>query len=311
MKMGFLFPGQGAQTVGMGSDIYDEYPEAREVYKIAQEITGIDVKNLCFEGPEEKIMKTENAQLAVLTTSLAIERVLSRNNIKAQVATGLSLGEYSALVYGGYLSLEECFKLIQKRGYYMGNFLPNEEYSMAAVIGIDSNLICKVCEQIKSTGKFVVPANFNCKMQTVISGTKEGIEEAINKLKEAGAKRIVPLKTSGPFHTEKLSKAKELYEQELIKAKFLKGNGVTVVKNIDGRPYSNSDNMPIILSKHIVSTVRFDKTIEYMREQEITDFVEIGPGKSLSGFVKKDYPEANIYNINDLKSLQNFIDNNK
>ena len=133
MKTAFLFPGQGAQSVGMGKDIFDNFEEARKVYQKAEEVTGIDVKKLCFEGPEEELMKTENTQICILTTSLAILAVLEKNGITAKMAAGLSLGEYTALIYGGYLSLEEGFRLIQKRGYYMGNFLPKEEYSMAAV----------------------------------------------------------------------------------------------------------------------------------------------------------------------------------
>lgn len=189
----------------------------------------------------------------------------------------------------------------------MGNFLPKEEYSMAAVIGLDSKIIEKVCAQIQEEGKFVVPANYNCKVQTVISGTKEGIEVAIEKLKEAGSKRVIPLKTSGPFHTEKLMQAKELYQKELEKANFQIGNTVQVVKNIDGMPYTKEDNIKEILAKHIVSPVRFDKTIALMIEKGITDFVEIGPGKALTGFVKKDYSEANVYNINNLESLEEFL----
>ena len=306
-KIGFLFPGQGAQCVGMGKDIYEQYEEARDVYNKAEKILGIDVKRLCFEGPEEELMKTENTQIAMLTTSLAILAVLEKNNIRAEMATGLSLGEYSALIYGGILKFEDGVKLIQKRGYYMGNFLPKEEFTMAAVIGMDSKLIEEECLKVRNQGNFVVPANYNCKVQTVISGTKEGIEIVSEKLKELGAKRIIPLKTSGPFHTEKLEKAKELYEKELEKVSFGKGNGVKVIKNIDGTLYSENDNIQEILAKHIVSSVRFDKAIELMKEQGITDFIEIGPGKTLTGFVKKDYPEAEINNVNNLQSLEEVI----
>lgn len=311
MKIGFLFPGQGAQCVGMGKDIYDAYKEVREIYDKVQEISGIDVKKLCFEGPEESLMKTENTQIAILTTSLASLAVLEKYGVKADIAVGLSLGEYAALIYGGYLSFEDGIRLIQKRGYYMGNFLPQEEYAMAAVIGLDSKIIEKICSSIRSEGKFVVPANYNCKVQTVISGTNEAIEIATNRLKEAGAKRVIPLKTSGPFHTEKLAKAKELYQKELEKVNFQEENGVKVIKNVDGKFYTKTDNMKEILAKHIVSPVRFDKAIQLMKEQGITDFIEIGPGKTLTGFVKKDYLEANTYNINSLESLQDFLGNMK
>ena len=307
MKIAFLFPGQGAQVVGMGKDIYEKYEEARKIYDEAEKISGINVKEICFNGPEEELMKTENTQIAILITSLAILRILETKGIKAEVAVGLSLGEYAALIYGGYITFEDGIKLIQKRGYYMGNFLPDEEYSMAAVIGLESSKIEEICNEIKQTGKFVVPANYNCSVQTAISGTNEAVDIAIEKLKEAGARKVVKLKTSGPFHTEKLQKAKELYEKELEKVEFQNGNGVKVIKNLDGKIYTENDNLKEILAKHIISPVRFDKAIEYMKNEKVEKFIEIGPGKTLTGFIKKDYPEAELHNINNLESLEALI----
>ena len=307
MKTAFLFPGQGAQAVGMGKDIYEKYEEARKIYDEAEKISGINVKEICFNEQEEELMKTENTQIAILTTSLAILKVLEMKEVKAEVAVGLSLGEYAALIYGGYITFEDGVKLIQKRGYYMGNFLPDEEYSMAAVIGLESSKIEEICNEIKQTGKFVVPANYNCSVQTAISGTNEAVDIAIEKLKEAGARKVVKLKTSGPFHTEKLQKAKELYEKELEKIEFQKGNGVKVIKNLDGKIYTENAHFKEILAKHIISPVRFDKAIEYMKNEKIERFIEIGPGKTLTGFIKKDYPEAELHNINNLESLEALI----
>ena len=310
MKRAFLFPGQGAQVVGMGKDIYEKYEEARKIYDKANEITKMDVKKICFEGPEEELNKTENTQIAILTTSLAILEVLKSKNIEADVAVGLSLGEYGALIYSGIISLEDGLKLIQKRGYYMGNLLPDEEFAMAAVIGLDSSKIEDVCQNIAKEGKFIVPANYNCKVQTVISGEKEAIEEASEKLKEAGAKRVIPLKTSGPFHTSKLEKAKEAYEKELENISFNEGKA-KVIKNIDGTYYRKNDNIKEILAKHIISPVRFDKAIELMKEEKIEEYVEIGPGRALTGFIKKDNKEAKVYNINNLESLENYLEMEK
>ena len=307
MKTAFLFPGQGSQAVGMGKDICEKYEEARKVFERASEILGIDVGRLCFEGPEEELMKTENTQIAILTTSLAILEVLKNQGIKADVAVGLSLGEYVSLIYGGYISFEGGIKLIQKRGYYMGNFLPSEEYSMTAIIGLDSKKIEEICNQIRVEGQFVVPANYNCSSQTAISGTSEAIDIAIERLKEAGAKRAVKLKTSGPFHTEKLQKASELFSKELVKVQFGKGNDVGVIKNIDGEFYTEQDNLKEVLAKHIVSPVRFDKAIQLMKSQGVTRFIEIGPGKTLTSFVKKDYPEAELHNVNNIESLEMVI----
>lgn len=309
MKRAFLFPGQGSQIVGMGKDIYKKYEEARKVYDEASRISGINIEKLCFEGPEEELNKTENTQIAILTTSLAILEVLKSRGISANIACGLSLGEYTALIYSGIISFEDGIKLIKKRGYYMGNLIPDEEYEMAAVIGLDSSKIEEICKGLRDSGKFVVPANYNCSTQTVVSGEKEAVEEIVEKLKEAGAKRVIPLKTSGPFHTQKLIKAKKAYEKELENVTFhAEESDVKVIKNIDGTYYSSNDNIKEILAKHIISSVRFDKAIKLMQEEKVDEYVEIGPGRTLTGFVKKDNKGAKTYNINSLESLEKYIE---
>ena len=307
MKRAFLFPGQGAQVVGMGKDIYEKYDEAKKIYEEASKISGMHIKKLCFEGPEEELNKTENTQIAILITSLAILEVLKSKGIEAEITCGLSLGEYCALIYSGMISFEDGIKLIKKRGYYMGNLIPDEEYSMAAVIGLDSTKIEEICNELKESGKFVVPANYNCSTQTVVSGEKEAVEIAIEKLKEAGAKRVIPLKTSGPFHTEKLIEAKQAYEKELENVTFNKGN-VKVIKNLDGNYYNEEDNVKEILAKHIISSVRFDRAIKLMQEENVDEYVEIGPGRTLTGFVRKDNKEAKTYNINSLESLEKYLE---
>ena len=306
MKRVFLFPGQGAQTVGMGKDFYEKYEEVRNIYNKVSEISGMDIRKICFEGPEEELMKTENTQLAILTTSLAILEVLKLHNINAEIATGLSLGEYTALIYSGIISFEDGIKLIKKRGYYMQHLLPNKKFEMAAVIGLNSSKIEEVCKQIEKTGKFITPANYNCKIQTVISGEECAINEATIKLKELGAKRVIPLKTSGPFHTKKLEKAKEEYSKELDKITFNKGK-VKVIKNIDGNYYLENENLKQILAEHIVNPVRFDKSIELMKSENIDEYIEIGPGKALTGFIKKDLKDAKTYNINSVETLEKYL----
>ena len=308
MKRAFLFPGQGAQIVGMGKDIYEKYDEAKKIYDEASKISGIDVRKLCFEGPEEDLNKTENTQIAILTTSLAILEVLKAKGIEADIATGLSLGEYGALIYAGIISFEDGIQLIQKRGYYMGNLLPDEKFSMAAVIGLDSQKIEEVCKEIEQTGKFIVVANYNCSVQTGVSGEEEAINEAMEKLKEAGAKRVLKLNTSGPFHTRKLEKAKEAYAKELEKVDFQIKNKVKVIKNIDGTYYTENDNIKEILANHIISPVRFDKAIKLMEQENVEEYVEIGPGRTLTGFVKKENKEANTFNINTVESLEAYLE---
>ncbi|MBS5854320.1 MAG: ACP S-malonyltransferase [Clostridium sp.] len=309
MKIAFMFPGQGAQSVGMGQDLYEKYEEVRNIYGIASEISGKDIAQISFNSTIEELSKTENTQLAIATMSLGILKILEKNNIKPEITVGLSLGEYPALISGGYLNVEDGIKLLKRRGYLMGTKVAPGNYSMAAVIGLDSTKIEEICKSISEKGMFIVPANYNYSGQTVISGEENAINLAMDILKENGAKRVLKLQTGGPFHTAKLNEAKELYKEELAKAKFNKENiKAQVIKNIDGTFYNKQDDMVDILSKHIVSPVRFDKAIKTMQDNDIDTYVEIGPGKTLTGFIKKENKESNVININSVESLENFIE---
>lgn len=309
MKIAFMFPGQGAQSVGMGKDLYEEYEEVKDIYEIASEISGKDIAKISFNSTIEELSKTENTQLAIATMSLGILKLLEKNNIKPEITVGLSLGEYPALISGGYLSFEDGIKLLKRRGYLMGTKVEPGNYSMAAVIGLDSTKIEEKCKEISEKGMFIVPANYNYSGQTVISGEEEAINLAMDILKENGAKRVLKLQTGGPFHTIKLNEAKELYKEDLKNVKFNKENvRAQVIKNIDGTFYNKQDDMVDILSKHIVSPVRFDKAIKNMQDNNIDTYVEIGPGKTLTGFVKKENKESNVININSVESLENFIE---
>ena len=309
MKIAFMFPGQGAQSVGMGQDLYEKYEEVRNIYGIASEISGKDIAQISFNSTIEELSKTENTQLAIATMSLGILKILEKNNIKPEITVGLSLGEYPALISGGYLNVEDGIKLLKRRGYLMETKVAPGNYSMAAVIGLDSTKIEEICKEISEKGMFIVPANYNYSGQTVISGEENAINLAMDILKENGAKRVLKLQTGGPFHTAKLNEAKELYKEELAKAKFNKENiKAQVIKNIDGTFYNKQDDMVDILSKHIVSPVRFDKAIKTMQDNYIDTYVEIGPGKTLTGFIKKENKESNVININSVESLENFIE---
>lgn len=312
MKIAFMFPGQGAQTVGMGKDLYDKYEEIREVYKEASEISGKDIAELTFNSTMEELSKTENTQLAIATMSLGILKVLENKGIKPDVTVGLSLGEYPALISGGYLSFEDGITLLKHRGYLMGNKVEPGNYSMAAIIGLDSKIIEEVCAEIAAKGMFISPANYNYSGQTVISGDEEAINLAIEALKEKGAKRALKLATGGPFHTTKLNEAKELYTEKLKEVKFnTEAPKAKVIKNLDGTFYNENDDMVDVLSRHIVSSVRFDKAIKTMQDYGIDTYVEIGPGKTLTGFVRKENKEANVVNINSVETLEAFLDSLK
>lgn len=307
MKIGFLFPGQGSQATGMGKDIYDKYEVAKDVYDQVKKVTGIDVADITFNQPAEILNQTKYTQISILTMSLAILKVLEQHGIKADASAGLSLGEYSALVYGNILSFEDGVSIVKNRGTYMQEMLPKGEWSMAAIMGLDEKAVEEACAKVRKG--FVRPVNFNTVGQIVASGDKNGIEELQKIALESGAKKVRLLNTAGPFHTEKLEKASEALRNDLEKIKFKKASS-KVFKNIDGTEYTESNDMPDILAKHIISPVKFTKVLKSMYDDGIDTFVEIGPGKTLSGFVKRMNFDKDvlILNINNVESLESTID---
>lgn len=311
MKIGYLFPGQGSQSIGMGKDLYEKYDLVKDTYKKVKEITGINVANITFEGSEEELNKTQNTQLAILTMSLAILKLLETKGIKAEVSSGLSLGEYSALINSKAISFEDGVKIVQKRGEYMQNLVPQGEWLMAAILGMEEEKVQEVCQKASEESKenFVVPVNFNCVGQIVISGNKSGVKLAEKYAKELGAKKVRVLKTSGPFHTEKLIDASNKLREELKNLKISSFES-KVIKNLDGTVYTSNDNIEDILAKHIISPVRFSECLKTMLNMGVDTFIEIGPGKTLSGFVKRmdSESEINILNINNAETLESTID---
>lgn len=306
MKIGFLFPGQGSQTLGMGKDLYDQYEEAKKVYDRVSEITGVDIKKISFEGPEEVLNETKNTQLAILTESLAILEVLKKNNIVSDMSAGLSLGEYTALIEDNIFDFEDGIKLVQKRGEIMQNYIPQGSWKMAAILGLDENSVIEACKEVKEG--FVVPANFNTIGQIVISGDEEAVIKAGEIAKEKGAKKVSVLNTTGPFHTAKLDKCSEKLKEELQKTNINKKDS-KVVKNIDGKQYTASDDVVEVLSRHIMNPVKFTDDLKAMYEGGIRTFIEIGPGKTLSGFIKrmKFEEEIKIMNIFNCETLEEVI----
>ena len=309
MKIGYLFPGQGAQSLGMGKDIFEKYDVAKEVYKKVQNLTGIDVAKITFEN-EELLSQTQYTQICILTMSLAILEILKQNGTQAEVSSGLSLGEYTALINSGVISFEDGVQLVKKRGEYMQKLVPEGEWLMSAVLGMEEKKIIEVCKVAnkKSKENFVVPVNFNCPGQIVISGNKAGVETAEVIAKEQGARKVRELKTSGPFHTEKLKEASEALKKDLEKVEFYQFNNI-VIKNIDGTEYKETDDIRDILTKHIISPVKFTAVLQKMLDLGVDTFIEVGPGKTLSGFIKK-MPTENkikIFNICDCETLENTL----
>ncbi len=304
MKIGYLFPGQGTQTVGMGKDLYEKYEAYRNIYQRANDLTGYQLEDITFGGSEEQLNQTKYTQIAVLTMSLAILELLNHEKIEPTACLGLSLGEYSALVCGKALTFEDGIKIIKKRGILMQELCPKGDWHMVAIMGLDEEKVTEICKSI--TSGFIAPANFNCPGQIVVSGEKEAIEEAIQKAKEEGARKTVELNTAGPFHTIMLEEAAKKLKEELENITIHKFE-TNVIKNIDGKVYNDSDNIKDILAKHIMCPVRMEEGIRTMLDMGIDTFVEIGPGKTLSGFVKRINKEVNVLNINSVETLENAI----
>lgn len=304
-KTAFLFPGQGAQYIGMGKELYENIDECREIIDKGEEILKMPIKELLFNGPEDALMATENAQPAILLVSLAALKALEINGISADYTAGLSLGEYGSLIYGGALSFEEGLLLIKERGRIMGSALPKGLGKMAAIMRLDDE---KFSELLKRASEYGVceGANYNCPGQVVIAGENEAIEKAVEIAAELGG-RGIPLNVSGPFHSSLLEGASnEFYET--IKKVEINPLNKTVYSNVKGMPYDESDDIRMLLKKHIRSSVYFEKSIRDMLDKGVDTFIEVGPGKALRGFVKKIDRKAALLNVEDLASLKATVD---
>ncbi len=291
MSTAFIFPGQGAQVVGMGKDFYENSPLSREVFDKATELLDLDMKALCFEE-NDKINITEYTQAALVTTSVAMLRVLEEKGVKPDVCAGLSLGEYCALVASKVMSFEDAVKTVRQRGILMQEAVPLGLGAMCAIIGLDGQIIADTCDAIDG----VSVANYNCPGQIVISGKKEAVEEASEKLKEAGARRCVMLNVSGPFHSAMLTEAGEkLYE--VLKDVELHDFNIPYVTNVTAEYVTDTKDIKDLLKKQVSSSVKWQQSVEKMIENGVDTFVEIGPNKTLSSFVKKINKEVRILNI--------------
>ena len=297
-KIAFMFPGQGAQYVGMGKDFYDTIPLCREVFEKASKASGLDVEKLCFEE-NEQINITEYTQIAMLAAEVAMLKALEAKGIKPDVTGGLSLGEYGALVASGVMSEEDVFKIVRKRGIYMQEAVPTGG-AMVAVLGLDTKVIEEVCDSIDG---MVTIANYNCPGQIVITGEEKAAKEAMEKLTAAGAKRCVPLKVSGPFHSPLLTGAGEKLAKELEEV-TIQDIAIPYIANVTADYVTSKDDVKPLLQKQVSSSVKWQQTIELMIKDGVTTFIEIGPGKTLTGFMRKINRDVQVLNVEKVEDLE-------
>ncbi len=291
-KIAFIYPGQGAQKAGMGKDFYENSPLARDIYDRASECLELDMRALCFEE-NDLLDQTEYTQAAMVTTCLAMTAVLNEQGAEADVTAGLSLGEYCAIAEAGAMDLLDAIRLVRVRGQLMQHTVPTGEGAMAAVLGMDADQIDAVIEPIAN----VTVANYNCPGQIVITGGTAGIEQASKTLKEAGAKRVVSLNVSGPFHSPMLRSAGEKLGKELS-AVQLGELKIPYVTNVTAEYVTDSSEIRELLTRQVYSPVRWEQSIRKMIAQDVDTFVEIGPGRTLTGFLRKIDRNVTVYQVN-------------
>lgn len=300
-KIAFIFAGQGAQHVGMGKEIAEAYKSADQIFDQATEALGFDIKKMIFEGDEETLKITENTQPTILTVSIACLAPLLEKGIKPDAVAGLSLGEYSAHVAAGTLNFKDAVALVKKRGKYMQETVPVGVGAMAAILGLPNEVVFECCKEASAVG-IVEPANLNCPGQVVVAGEVKAVEKAAELAKEKGAKRSMMLPVSAPFHCSLLKPAGEKLAKELENIE-LNDMKLPVVTNVTAEFIDDSSKVKDLLIRQVSSSVRWEDCVKAMLEQGFDTFVEIGPGKTLSGFIKKINKEVRTFNVEDIESL--------
>ncbi|HQD49544.1 MAG TPA: ACP S-malonyltransferase [Defluviitaleaceae bacterium] len=303
MKTAFIFAGQGSQYAGMGKELASHFKEAMDVFDQAQEVLDFDIKELCFEDKNARLNQTQYTQPAILTVSIAALRAIE-NQIQADLVAGLSLGEYSALVAGGALDFKDAVSLVRKRGQFMEEAVPQGTGGMRAVLGLSGEEVDAVIATIEDG--IVEVANYNCPGQIVIGGEIKALNSAEEKLKEAGAKRVIPLSVSGPFHTSILKGAAEKLRKELEKVTFTEPT-IPIISNVNA-DYADIKEIREILTKQVMSSVYWEQSIRKMLEDGVDTFVELGPGKVLTGFIKKIDRNVTVCNVEDISSLEKTLE---
>ncbi|OME89600.1 MULTISPECIES: ACP S-malonyltransferase [Paenibacillus] len=301
-KTAFIFPGQGAQSVGMGKDAYDAVPAARDLFLAADDQLGFPLSSIIFNGPDEDLKQTVNTQPALLATSMAYLEAIRGKGIEPDYVAGHSLGEYSALVCAGVLSFEEAVSIVRARGEYMEAAVPGSQGAMAAVLGADREALSELCKRITAEGHVVELANMNCPGQIVISGSAQGVASAAERVKEAGGKRAIPLEVSGPFHSTLMKEAADRLAGKLEQAAF-NTPSVPVVANVTARSVEDAAAIRGLLVEQVYSPVLWHDSVEWMIAQGVDTFVEIGPGSVLSGLIKKIDKSVKVINVNSLDSV--------
>lgn len=305
-KLAFVFPGQGAQTVGMGKDFYERYDIAKRLFAEADEALGFSIKKMCFEGPDEELRLTANTQPAILTVSVIAAEILKENGIVPQIAAGHSLGEYSALVSAGVMDFKDAVLLVHKRGAYMQEAVPVGEGAMAAVLGIEREKIVEICAEAEKVSP-VQAVNFNCPGQTVIAGSVKGVELAVEKLNAAGAAKCVILPVSAPFHSTLMEPAAEKLAVELDKI-ALHDAAFPVAANVTGELVTKAQEIKESLVKQAASPVKWEDCVATMASFGADTFIEAGPGKTLCGFNKRINRKLKSLNVEDEASLQKTVE---
>ncbi|TJY43224.1 ACP S-malonyltransferase [Cohnella pontilimi] len=296
-KIAFVFPGQGAQAVGMGKDAYEQFEDARSVFDRADAVLGFPLTKLVFEGPEEELRLTANTQPALLAASVALLEVYKKQGVKPDFVAGHSLGEYSALVAAGVLDFEDAVRLVRARGQFMEQAVPAGQGGMAAVLGAEREPLEALCRDVSSAVGLVELANVNCPGQIVVSGSAEGVAAVVERGKEAGAKRVIPLEVSGPFHSSLMQPAADRLAGELAKAEF-RNTSVPVVANVTAQPVTSGEEIRGLLVKQVVSPVLWEDTVRRLLAEGVDTFVEIGSGTVLAGLIRKVEKSAKVISMN-------------